>query len=162
SWVYDAHFSNDRNYYANFFGSGLLALQVLLDARAGFQQREEDRVGQALHVLVPVVQHFEEGHRGLEALAHVRGRTRIRVVEAFQPQRGRRVAVASAAAMANEQEELPDVLAGPEVLGADAEHVDHADESEALQLLEAGAHIGAGDGEIVGDLLGGKGALRKI
>src|ERR1041384_7862894 len=46
------------------------------------------------------------------------------------------------------------------MVAAVSENVDHADDSPSLQLAQAGADIGAGDRESLGDLLGVERLLR--
>ena len=60
------------------------------------------------------------------------------------------------------EEERPDVGGGAEVVAAVAHAAVDLDEVPVLQLLEAGAHVGACDGEGVGDFFGGEGLRRQV
>src|SRR5688572_12292355 len=69
-------------------------LQEALHPPSHAQQREHERMGQLLHVLVPLVQHLEEFQGRFDSLLRVRACLRIGLGNAFAQQRERGVDLA--------------------------------------------------------------------
>jgi hypothetical protein len=77
-------------------------------------------------------------------------------------ERDGRIDLAPLALGADPHQQLPEVGLGDEMVAPVALDMNPADDPVALQLLEPGRDVGAGEAELVDDLVGGEGTVRQI
>src|SRR5215472_148469 len=115
--------------------------------------------------------HFfkQAGHRGQELqhvgdpLARVGVALRIcfDLLHAFVEHAQRGIDFAALSLFGNDPEDFPNVLDGLEVVAAVSQDMHDADYAPALELAQAGAHIGARDGKRLGNVFRGQGRRGK-
>lgn len=124
---------------------------------ADADERVQGRRGQLPDLQVPTVKFFEEDLHGGDARSdsRLRGALGPRLADEALEHRHGGNDFALDALIDHREEERPDISSGAEEIAAVTHAAVDLDEIPVLQLSEAGADIGACDGEGVGDIFRG-------